>query len=57
MNERKRKHDDVHFPLQGKGLRARKRKYITPCQHRLISDTPNKQGKYKCFECGQEVSV
>jgi hypothetical protein len=32
MRERKRKHDDVHFPLQGRGKRATppKQPYVPP---------------------------
>ena len=49
FKERKRRHDDAHFPMGGRGKRA------TPPVNRLVSD--NEMNKRKCPSCARLILI
>lgn len=49
MRERRRRHDDVHFPMQGKGKRATKRDTLPYFGPRLVP-------RDRCKVCDVEIT-
>lgn len=45
MRERKRRHDDVHFPLQGRGKRAPRGAQAAPPIEPMTAEDFKKQGR------------
>lgn len=58
MRERRRKHDDVHFPLQGKGKRAMNLKALANIHETIAASDPAlRRGLVWCRACGRTEKV